>query len=137
APLHEARYWTGRPAWPAGLPLGALTRPATPASTRSMLAFGLLESHTLRWISAAAIAATVISDAREADACGGCFHDPAPENVTQVTGHRMVFSVSPSATTLWDQIHYSGDPASFAWVLPIRGEVDVGLSSDLLFAELD
>ena len=104
-----------------------------------MLAFGLLESRTLRWICAAAIAATVLSDVREADACGGCFHDPAPapENVTQVTGHRMIFSISPSATTLWDQIRYSGDPASFAWVLPIRGEVDIGLSSDLLFAELE
>jgi hypothetical protein len=45
--------------------------------------------------------------------------------------------VTPQATTLYDQIEYSGDPADFAWVLPIQGPVDVGLSSDILFSALD
>jgi MYXO-CTERM domain-containing protein len=74
---------------------------------------------------------------RDAGACGGCFHGIQQGESTQVTGHRMIFSVSQSSTTLWDQIAYSGSPQDFAWVLPIHGKVDVGLSSDALFGELE
>jgi MYXO-CTERM domain-containing protein len=70
-----------------------------------------------------------------AEACGGCFVSQS-EN-TQVTGHRMALSVSMDQTTLYDQITYTGAPESFAWILPIRGQVDVGLSSDALFATLE
>ncbi|MFT3770490.1 MAG: DUF2330 domain-containing protein [Minicystis sp.] len=70
-----------------------------------------------------------------ARACGACFHGEG-EN-TQVTGHRMIFSISQARTTLWDQISYTGDPSSFAWVLPVKGSVEIGLSSDALFASLD
>jgi uncharacterized protein (TIGR03382 family) len=49
----------------------------------------------------------------------------------------MALSVSMDQTTLYDQITYDGDPESFAWILPIRGQVDVGLSSDALFATLE
>src|SRR5262245_58357456 len=73
--------------------------------------------------------------AGDASACGGCFVETRTN--TQVAGHRMILSVSPEATTLWDQITYSGAPESFAWVLPIKGTVDVGLSSDALFQVLD
>jgi MYXO-CTERM domain-containing protein len=70
----------------------------------------------------------------EAHACGGCF--VPPEENTQVTGHRMIYSLSMTQTTLYDQIEYVGAPESFSWVLPIHGTVDVGLSSDALFAFL-
>lgn len=80
-------------------------------------------------------AALALSHASDAAACGGCFVQQS-EN-TQVTGHRMVLSVSSAATTLWDQITYSGAPESFAWVLPIKGTVDIELSSDALFQALD
>jgi hypothetical protein len=49
----------------------------------------------------------------------------------------MIFSISTLQSTLYDEITYSGAPASFAWVLPIKGKADVGLSADLLFATLD
>jgi hypothetical protein len=49
----------------------------------------------------------------------------------------MLLSVSPTQTTLYDQIRYSGNPTSFAWVLPIRGQVTVGLSADILFDAVD
>jgi hypothetical protein len=75
-----------------------------------------------------------VAGARDASACGGCFVPPDAD--TQVTGHRMVLSVSPTATTLWDQIVYSGEPESFAWVLPTKGVVEIGVSSDLLFNTL-
>ncbi|HLK35882.1 MAG TPA: DUF2330 domain-containing protein, partial [Polyangiaceae bacterium] len=82
----------------------------------------------------AALSVTAVRDAR---ACGGCFHEPTQQNGTVVTDHRMVFAVSPSATTLYDQIKYSGSPASFAWVLPTHGAVTIGLSSDVLFTAID
>src|SRR5580700_2223349 len=77
---------------------------------------------------------------RDARACGGCFVPPPPpgQNVdSQITGERMIFSISTLQSTLYDEITYSGSPASFAWVLPIKGKADVGLSADLLFATLD
>lgn len=49
----------------------------------------------------------------------------------------MVFAVSPKQTTLYDQMRYTGAPSSFAWVLPIGGQVTIGLSSDELFNALD
>jgi hypothetical protein len=71
----------------------------------------------------------------DAHACGGCFVSQSES--TQVTGHRMILAVSQTQTTLWDQITYSGDPADFAWILPIKGQVDIELSSDALFETLD
>src|SRR5262249_42903516 len=71
----------------------------------------------------------------DAAACGGCLTQQ--QEVTQVTGHKMILSISKTQTTLWDQITYSGKPSSFAWILPIRGMVDFGLSSDALFQTLD
>jgi len=85
-------------------------------------------------VAAAALAACLTPSA-PAEACGGCFVQTT-EN-TQVTSHRMVMSISMEETTLWDQIVYDGNPEEFAWVLPIRGEVEVGLSSDALFNQLD
>jgi hypothetical protein len=64
----------------------------------------------------------------DADACGGCF--VPPEENTQVTGHRMLLSVGMAQTTLYDQIEYTGDPSEFAWVLPIKGQATLGVSSD-------
>ena len=72
----------------------------------------------------------------DAAACGGCFHIQQGGDVGQVTGHRMIFSVSQQQSTLWDQISYAGNPESFAWVLPIHGQVQVGVSSDGLFEML-
>jgi MYXO-CTERM domain-containing protein len=73
-------------------------------------------------------------DPQPAEACGGCF--VPPEENSQVTGHRMVLSVSKTQTTLYDQIEYSGEPESFAWVLPTQGIVDIGLAPDLFFNQL-
>jgi hypothetical protein len=74
--------------------------------------------------------------ADDAHACGGCFHPPTQDGDV-ITDHRMIFSVSPSQTTLYDEIEYQGNPQSFAWILPIHGQVQVGLSSDIVFAALD
>jgi hypothetical protein len=71
---------------------------------------------------------------RSAQACGGCFQPPAPtQNGDVITDEKMIFRVTPQATTLYDEIEYSGNPQSFGWVLPIHGQVTVGLSSDIMF----
>ncbi len=71
----------------------------------------------------------------DAQACGGCFVQQSES--TQVTGHRMILSISNDRTTLWDQITYSGAPESFSWVLPTKGTVEIALSSDAMFSALE
>src|SRR5580698_2253768 len=84
-------------------------------------------------------AALALAGERDAVACGGCFHTPPPPNQTtsDITDERMLLTTSPTQTTLYDQIQYSGNPSSFAWVLPIHGTVTVGLSADVLFDSVD
>jgi hypothetical protein len=74
---------------------------------------------------------------RPASACGGCFSVTVSSRPTVVDAHRMAFAISPQQTVLWDQIRYSGDPAEFAWVLPVRSGARVELSRDEFFAALD
>lgn len=90
------------------------------------------------------VAALVLASAlyaAPAAACGGCFVPPPipskPETSTVVTDHRMVLSVGQGQSTLYDQIRYQGAPEAFAWVLPITGEAQVGLSADAVFRALD
>jgi hypothetical protein len=86
-------------------------------------------------LAAIAISGSFLALERDASACGGCFIPT--ENPTVVTDHRMILSVSKDQSTLYDQIKYSGNPSSFAWVLPISGTVEVGLSADIVFQALD
>jgi hypothetical protein len=87
-------------------------------------------------IAACAVPALALLAERDAKACGGCFGPPT-ETDDVVTDHRMVLSVSPQQTTLYDEIKYSGSPSSFAWVLPITGQVTIGISSDAVFDTFD
>jgi len=86
-------------------------------------------------VGAAVGLASFTSLERDARACGGCFTPPPPPSETEsvITDEKMILSVSMTQTTLYDQINYSGSPASFAWVLPIKGAVTVGLSADVMF----
>src|SRR5690349_12957021 len=97
---------------------------------RAMGRTGLLFATAL-----AAVLVTLGATETDAQACGGCFNPP--ENPTVVTDHRMILSISKDQSTLYDQIRYQGNPASFAWVLPISGEITVGLSADVVFSTLD
>jgi hypothetical protein len=83
-----------------------------------------------------AVSALALVAEREAKACGGCFQPPT-QVASDITDERMLLAVSPQQTTLYDQIRYTGSPSSFAWVLPIHGTVDVGLSADVLFDAVD
>jgi hypothetical protein len=92
---------------------------------RSKLALGI----------ATAVSAVSFAGERQASACGGCFQPT--QSVSDITDERMLLTVSTQQSTLYDQIRYSGSPSSFAWVLPIRGTVTVGLSADILFNSID
>jgi hypothetical protein len=92
---------------------------------RTTFIFGLVSTSAL-----------TLAGERPAAACGGCFHPPT-QTVSDITDERMLLSVSTEQSTLYDQLRYTGSPTSFAWVLPIRGTVDVGLSADVLFDSID
>ena len=87
-------------------------------------------------ISVAAIALT-LTQARDAAACGGCFHPADDVGGSVVTDHRMVFEITSQETILWDQVRYAGDPKEFAWVLPVRAGARVELSRGEWIAALD
>ncbi len=93
---------------------------------RATLVFGL----------AAATSGLALVGERDASACGGCFHPPT-QTISDITDERMLLSVSTLQSTLYDQLRYTGSPSNFAWVLPIHGTVDVGLSADVLFDSID
>src|SRR5262249_14461932 len=94
---------------------------------------------------AGALVAGAMAWMPDARACGGCFHEapppgappPPPETASVITDHRMVLVLDSKHTTLYDQVEYSGDPKEFAWVLPVRGEVVVGVGSDAFVDSLD
>jgi len=93
----------------------------------------------VRWMLLGACVSSLALIEGDAMACGGCFHqvNPPPEERTVVTGHRMAFSISTSQTILWDQVEYSGNPADFAWVLPVFPGAVIESSRDEWFAALD
>jgi len=94
-------------------------------------------SRLLFGIQAALIAgcAMICGAPREASACGACFAPPGPPTV--VSGHRMVMSISQEQTVLWDQIQYTGNPADFAWVLPVKPGARVEASTAAFFESLE
>ncbi len=85
--------------------------------------------------TAGALALCLFAAERESAACGGCFV-PVKEN-TVVTGHRMAVAISMTQSVLWDQIQYSGDPAEFSWVLPVRADARLEIAHDAWFEVLD
>ncbi len=96
----------------------------------------------LPYLTLASVSLAALALVRDARACGGCFHPPPPppgstQQPTVVTDHRMVVALSSDTTTLWDQIQYAGDPADFAWILPVRGGVAVGVGDGAFIDSLD
>ncbi|MBL8720312.1 MAG: DUF2330 domain-containing protein [Myxococcales bacterium] len=91
-----------------------------------------------------ALAASLLLAPRDAEACTAVFYpisepvDGGPaQSLSVVSDHRMAIAITPSMTTIWDQVNYIGDPAEFAWVLPVRGLAVVGIGSDNFLASLD
>ncbi len=84
----------------------------------------------------ALIASTsLFAAADQALACGGCFVSQSTPTV--VSGHRMALSISTTQSVLWDQIQYAGDPAEFAWVLPVKSGARIEASTSAFFEVLE
>ncbi len=90
-------------------------------------------------LSLCAVAPLVSLMPSDARACGGCFHeeDQPPEQSSVVLAHRMALSISPDVSVLWDQVQYTGAPAEFAWVLPVKPGARIEVASDAWFEALD
>ena len=87
------------------------------------------------WLVAGALAGGVALDARPAHACGGFFCDNA-QPVNQAA-ERIIFTHNGDGTvTSVVQILYQGPAERFAWVLPVPGRPEVGVSSNLAFTRL-
>ena len=93
------------------------------------------------FVGVATFLATALAWEIDAKACGGCVQPAPPPAVTEaesvITDEQMIFSISQDQTTLYDEIEYSGSPSDFAWILPIKGTVTVGLSADILFQTIN
>jgi len=86
---------------------------------------------------AAALTAMALTQTRNAEACGGCFHPENDPAGSVVTDHRMVFEITSKETILWDQVRYAGNPAEFAWVLPVHAGARIELSRGEWISALD
>ncbi|MFO0756469.1 MAG: DUF2330 domain-containing protein [Byssovorax sp.] len=83
-------------------------------------------------------AIALLSPPREAKACGGgMFPAPDETETTLVTGHRVAISISTTQTVLWDQVHYTGKPKDFAWVMPVHAGAKMEIGSAAFIDTLD
>ncbi|MBX3246909.1 MAG: DUF2330 domain-containing protein [Myxococcales bacterium] len=82
-----------------------------------------------------ALAATAFTPPTPAHACGGFFCDAA-QPVNQAA-ERIIFSRGDDgAVTAIIQIQYQGPAERFAWMLPVAGNPEIGISSDAAFTRL-
>jgi hypothetical protein len=76
----------------------------------------------------------------EALACGGTFCDSGPVGrppmPVQQTGENVVFVMADGYVEAHVQIQYNGDPARFAWLVPVPAVPEVSVGSDQLFLNL-
>lgn len=94
----------------------------------------------LSWCCSLLVAGLVAWTPDRAAACGGFFCDNVggvPQPVDQ-TGENILFVVDGDAGTVEAhiQIQYVGDPAQFAWVIPVTAVPDFSAGSELLFTNL-
>ncbi len=80
-----------------------------------------------------ALVCTLISPFTAA-ACGGMF---SADTYTEQSAERLIFTVDPGKVTLYEQIHYTGSPKDFAWVLPVPAVPTVATASVNLFRAVD
>ncbi len=89
-----------------------------------------------RFVALAALMATLGLNAAEADACGGLFCS-ASTPVNQAA-ERIIFAHDDAAgrVTAVIEILYDGPADAFAWILPVPGTPDVGVSTNALLNRL-
>lgn len=78
--------------------------------------------------------------ARDATACGGTFCDQAPAGQPPMpvdqTGENVLFVMQNGFVEAHIQIQYQGDPARFAWLIPVPVKPELSVGSQVLFTNL-
>lgn len=72
----------------------------------------------------------------DASACGGGMF-LSSSSTAKAAGHRVVISMSSTQTVLWDQIEFDGNPADFAWVLPVQKGAYLQVATDAFLEALE
>jgi Uncharacterized protein conserved in bacteria (DUF2330) len=82
----------------------------------------------------------VLADAGTARACGGTFCDGVPPGQPPMpvdqTGENVLFVMSAGFVEAHIQIQYQGDPARFAWIIPVQKTPELSVGSEILFVNL-
>jgi hypothetical protein len=89
--------------------------------------------------AAAALAALIAAAPRPASACGGTFCDgtPGPQVMSvDQSGESIAFVMEDGWVEAHVQIEYRGDPAQFAWIVPVLAEPEVSVGSQAMFDRL-
>jgi uncharacterized protein (TIGR03382 family) len=84
-------------------------------------------------------AAVLLTDVPTAAACG-CLSPPAVsegEFAVNQQSEQIIFEVEPGWVTAHVLIKYAGDPASFAWIVPVPEVPELGISPASAFGILD
>ncbi|MFB6263638.1 MAG: DUF2330 domain-containing protein [Bradymonadaceae bacterium] len=93
-------------------------------------------STTLATFVAAAVGLGVFAGPSRAEACGGFFCNR--QQPVEQSAEQIVFADNGDGTvTAIVQIKYQGPSEKFAWLLPMPGKPDVGVSSSTVFSRLD
>src|SRR5215213_4828989 len=83
--------------------------------------------------------AALLVDTRPAEACG-CLSPPevtVGDYAVNQQSEQIIFEVEPGWVTAHVLIKYAGDPASFAWIVPVPEVPELGISPASAFAFLD
>src|SRR5687767_12153013 len=84
-------------------------------------------------------AALLVTNPRIADACG-CLSPPAVTEgayAVNQSSEQIIFEVEPGWVTAHVLIRYAGDPASFAWIVPVPEVPELAISPVSAFGILD
>lgn len=90
-------------------------------------------------LAATLVGATLLSDIREAEACG-CLSPPAVTEGDYAVNQRaeqIIFEVEPGWVTAHVLIKYAGAPESFAWIVPVPEIPELDISPVAAFGLID
>lgn len=96
-----------------------------------------LRRHSLSWTIAAVCLGATWAWGQSAQACGGLFCDGAAPMPVDQSGEDILFVPGDGTIEVHIRIQYEGNPADFAWVLPVQSvPTDVAVGSDPLFVNI-
>jgi Uncharacterized protein conserved in bacteria (DUF2330) len=96
-----------------------------------------LSWHGGTFLGALALSLAVWAAPSPAQACGGTFCDSGPTAMpVDQSGENILFVLDGEEVEVHIQIQYEGDPAKFAWVIPLTAVPEFSIGSEALFQSL-